>query len=352
MTETTQAPAPVPNRTFKEDWQTLPVVMRWFGYLSLGYIALVILDQSFWWMNREDYYFGFLVPFFVGYVLMERWPQIRGYFAVSPDETEPLPSRFWDSPAVRGFFNFAFAAGMIFSVLFFLLGALMRGVSGGATQPGSLALAAGLAGFLIGGVYWVSPRRSDGAIKPMRERLTLVLLFTFPALIWLLSAPLLNIIETKLSLFLLDKVTVVVVFTFDTLGLPLRREGNILHLPEGSVGVAEACSGIRSLTACLFAGSFLAAVFLNQLWKKVTLILTALFLAFATNILRSLFLTGWAYAYGSDAIEGAVHDVTGYAVLVLTSIFLLILVPIFNFRTEWDEEPEEDESTEDKPNPS
>jgi exosortase len=114
------------------------------------------------------------------------------------------------------------------------------------------------------------------------------------------------------------------------LGYPLVQEGNVLVLPTGTVGVADACSGIRSLTACLFAGSFLAAVFLDRLWKKIALIAAALLLAFATNLLRSLFLTSWAYMHGSDAIEGSVHDLTGFAVLGFTCIGLLLLLPLFN----------------------
>jgi hypothetical protein len=67
----------------------------------------------------------------------------------------------------------------------------------------------------------------------------------------------------------------------------------------------------------------------------------ALVLAVLTNLLRSLFLTSWAYAYGSHAIEGTVHDVTGYAVLGVTVVLLLCLIPIFNFKWELpdDEEP-------------
>jgi exosortase/archaeosortase family protein len=96
------------------------------------------------------------------------------------------------------------------------------------------------------------------------------------------------------------------------------------------VGVADACSGIRSLTGCLFAGSFLAATFLNRLWKKVALVAASLVLAFLTNLGRSLFLTAWAYNYGPEAIEGTVHDVAGYAVLGLTLVGLLCLLPLFN----------------------
>jgi exosortase/archaeosortase family protein len=96
------------------------------------------------------------------------------------------------------------------------------------------------------------------------------------------------------------------------------------------VGVAEACSGIRSLTGCLFAGSFLAAVFLDRFWKKAALVGAALVLAFLTNLARSLFLTAWAYRRGPAAIEGPVHDIAGYAVLGLTTLGLLGLIQLFN----------------------
>jgi exosortase/archaeosortase family protein len=108
------------------------------------------------------------------------------------------------------------------------------------------------------------------------------------------------------------------------------QEGNVLLLPQGRVGVADACSGIRSLTACLFAGSFLAAVFLERFWMKILLVALAMALAFITNLLRSVFLTAWAYAYGSEAIEGSLHDTTGYAVLGLTVVGLFVLLPFFN----------------------
>lgn len=98
------------------------------------------------------------------------------------------------------------------------------------------------------------------------------------------------------------------------------------------MGVADACSGIRSFTACLFAGSFLAAVFLDKLWKKIGLVASAVGFAFFTNLLRSLFLTAWAYNYGPEAIEGMVHDIAGYAVLGLTVVGLLCLLPLFNLK--------------------
>ena len=163
-------------------------------------------------------------------------------------------------------------------------------------------------------------------------------LFVFPALVWLVSAPLVSVVQQRLSLFLLGQVTRAVFFTFDTLGLAVERQGNVLKLPEvilgqrNDVGVAEACSGIRSFTACLFAGSFLAAVFLDRFWKKVSLVVLAVVFAFGMNILRALFLTAWAYNYGEHSMEQKVHDIAGYAVLVLTVAGLLCLLPLFNLK--------------------
>ena len=59
------------------------------------------------------------------------------------------------------------------------------------------------------------------------------------------------------------------------------------------------------------------------------LIAAAVGFAFFANLLRSLFLTAWAYAYGSGAIEGPIHDWTGLAVLGVTVVGLFALLPLF-----------------------
>ena len=166
------------------------------------------------------------------------------------------------------------------------------------------------------------------------------------------SAPLVSAAETQIRVFLLTKVTIVVFSSFDFLGYELEREGNVLILPEGQVGVEEACSGIRSLTACLFAGSFLASVFLDRFWKKILLVGAAMLFAVLTNLIRSIFLTLWAYYHGSQAIDehwvlpligdiGTVHDVTGMAILFFTCIGLICLLPIFNYKLNDFEEDED-----------
>jgi len=312
----------------------IPVHLKLTGLLFVAMAGFLVYDQWVWWNTREDYSFGFIVPLFVAYVLYERWPKIKGLLLQGEWDGKPVDgysrrNNFLTSLAV--FFTGCVALGGLFT---FGLGGFLQGITNNPLLPGSQALAFGFAVSLLSFAFlaagWVQP--ASGQTVPLKIRWYFMGLFVFPALIWLLSVPMLNFAERQISLFLLNQVTVVVFHTFDILAIPLERQGNVLILEKGSVGVEDACSGIRSLTACLFAGSFLAAVFLDRWWKKVLLVGFAMLFAFIMNIFRSLFLTAWAHMYGSESIDGAVHDYTGYAVLIFTCIGLLALLPLFNFK--------------------
>jgi exosortase len=207
-------------------------------------------------------------------------------------------------------------------MLVFLLGGVVRLAEGGLSVPSSFFFAVGFGGILIATPYVFFDKDFSTNIIPLSKRLTLLKLLIFPAFVWLLASPMPGFLKSELKLFLLDKVIHVVFFSFEFLGLPLIKEGNTFILPEGRVGVADACSGIRSLTGCLVTGAFLAAVSLKKWYSKIILLIAALLLAVIGNLMRSLFLTGWAYAYGGDSINGLVHDATGYAVLGITALGL------------------------------
>jgi len=308
-----------------------------------GYL---VYDQQKWWATREDYSFGFIVPFFVGYVLFDRWPQIKAFLLRRLWKEEPVPQA--DASFLNGVLLALAWCGAIAGLALFGLGGFLQALSNNPLLPGGQALAYGFAAtclslaFIAAGWAPTEP----GKTIPLRYRFLFTGLFVFPALIWILSLPLLDFAETQVSLFLLEKVTIIVFNVFDILGIPLERQGNVLILEKGRVGVEEACSGIRSLMACLFAGSFLAAVFLNRWWKKVLLVACAMLFAFIMNIFRSLFLTAWAHMYGSEAIEGTVHDATGYAVLGFTCVGLLLLLPVFNFSLDLEESDDESDGPE------
>ena len=310
-------------------------------------------DQVFWWANNEDYSFGFLVPVFVAYLLYNRWPVIRSYLfrGAAPDATSAPET---SPPAVTGSLEWLAVIGFLASLLLFATGMLIR-MATGPQNPASLAVAMSFAGMLLSSVFIFSKETVDGKPMSLKARISVTLLFMFPALIWLLSAPMVAVLDNKVRVFLMNKVTVVVFAVFDFLGYELERQGNVLILPEGSVGVEEACSGIRSLTGCLFAGSFFGAVFLNRFWKKALMVFAAMCLAVLMNLIRSMFLTLWSYHRGPNAIDeewslpiiggiGTVHDVTGLLIMVVTVIVLIALLPVFTYQLPKFEEDLNDET--------
>src|SRR5438105_4919833 len=121
------------------------------------------------------------------------------------------------------------------------------------TVPGSFLAALGLSAGFLAFVAWdqshwwrVKEDYSFGWL--LREgraglfadaRTHLVGLFLFPVLVWLVSAPMVSAVETQLNLALLRKVVTVVAFVFETLGVPIEQQGNVLALPNGNVGVED-----------------------------------------------------------------------------------------------------------------
>lgn len=318
----------------------LPPLTQMAGWVLLAMAGVLIWDLSHWWQIRPDYVFGFLVPLCVGYLLFDRWPVIGRIFgietSVKPREAE---ARSWEAPKwLAGVFSLGAVAAILGGLVAFMTGAVYRAAMG-AAPPGSLLVAMGFGSTLLGAVYLFSERDATGQRIPFSRRLSLVILFLFPALIWVLAAPMFSSLEKQVTTFLLDKVIIVVSFVFDLLLLPFERRGSVIELPKGPVGVEDACSGIRSLTACLFAGSFLAAVFVRALWKKVLLVAASAALAIVGNLFRSLFLTAVAYNYGPEAIDGLVHDATGYAIIGFTLVGLMILLWLFTIRFSYHAEP-------------
>jgi exosortase/archaeosortase family protein len=298
-----------------------------FGLALAGcFMAFAAWDQSYWWRMREDYSFGWLVPLFIAYLIYDRWPRVvaQTHGADSrPDDW--IDGDGWSTRLAPLAAYFSLIGGGVL----FLSGAFYK-TAAGTTHMSTVAITLGMTGTVLATIYFLAPTEGSSPGCRSADRRKMVGLFFFPTAVWLLSAPMLAVVENNLNLFLMQKVTSVVFFVFDRLGLPLEQRGNVLVLPSGSVGVAEACSGIRSLTGCLFAGSFLAAVFLQSRWKQAALVVASLLFAFLANLLRSIFLTSWAYGFGAKTIEGAIHDVSGYAVLGLTVVALLCLLPVLD----------------------
>jgi exosortase len=138
--------------------------------------------------------------------------------------------------------------------------------------------------------------------------------------LWLLCAPIPPGTYTRLTLGLQLWVSENVLRALHLLGIAAERHGNIIDLARGSVGIEEACSGVRSLISCVFAGLFFSASLVRRPWARALILGLSVPLAIAMNFIRSLTLT--LLANNGVNIAGTWHDVTGFAVLGVTAVML------------------------------
>jgi len=148
--------------------------------------------------------------------------------------------------------------------------------------------------------------------------------------LWLLAAPIPPGTYTTLTLRLQNWVTGNVIGALHVLGVAARQRGNLIDLASTTVGVEEACSGVRSLVSCVYAGFFFSALLVRRPWARALLLLLAAPLALGMNFVRSLALTLLANA--GVGITGFWHDATGYSVLGVTALLLVGLALVLEPR--------------------
>jgi exosortase len=108
------------------------------------------------------------------------------------------------------------------------------------------------------------------------------------------------------------------------LGIPLFVEGTTLHMANGALEVADACSGFSTLYAAV-AVAALTAYSTRSPMRRAVVLLSAVPLAIAANLLRVIALVLLVVWRGPAILETFVHPLSGLATfaLVLPVIFWL-----------------------------
>ncbi len=112
--------------------------------------------------------------------------------------------------------------------------------------------------------------------------------------------------------------------------IPVYREGNMLHFLQTRLEVAEACSGIRSIMSLAMLSVLFAYVSESGRWQKIVLVLSALPIALAANIVRVTGTGILAHFYGDRAAQGFLHDFSGMAVFALGMAMLYFEYQLLN----------------------
>ena len=148
--------------------------------------------------------------------------------------------------------------------------------------------------------------------------------FIFPICFILTAVPWPHRLELAIVRNLMKYVAAGAAECANWMGIAAVPKGNLIQLTHGYVGVAEACSGIRSLQAILMVSLVIGEFLRYSALKRGLFIFLGLAIAIICNVARTVVLVVVASLRGVDALS-AWHEATALAVLV-TAFALLGLI--------------------------
>ena len=147
----------------------------------------------------------------------------------------------------------------------------------------------------------------------------------FPFSLFLFMVPIPSQIYSYLTLPLQLFVSKTSVWLASVLGVPVYSEGNIIHLPDKTLQVVKACSGMRSIVSLLTISAVLGYLTLHSNILRYVLFLSGLPTAIIVNIIRILLILIAIYYWGIDLTIDSFHIITGLVVFG-SAILILILI--------------------------
>ena len=139
-----------------------------------------------------------------------------------------------------------------------------------------------------------------------------------------LMVPLPGKIHNLISGPLQSVATTSSVFVLELFGVTVTREGHVMVLNHDTpVAVAEACSGLRMLTAFVIVASILAYVVNRPRWQKTTLVLSSIPIAILCNVVRLVATSVLFMVASNETAERFFHDFAGWTMMPVAVLALV-----------------------------
>ena len=165
-------------------------------------------------------------------------------------------------------------------------------------------------GLNLAAMWWIGGKR-------------LLAVVGFPVAFFLTAVPwpafVAHPIQQNLMIAVANGVTEVLLW----MGVPVSLSGAVLTLSKGTVGIVEACSGLRSLQSGIMVSMAVAELFMLSTRRRWILVGGGVFLALADNFIRTFVLCMIVEKSGETGLHKA-HDTVG--LIAMYTLYILIWV--------------------------
>ncbi|MHC4083603.1 MAG: exosortase [Planctomycetota bacterium] len=277
-------------------------IIPWF---AAGFVMIAFI-WSYWpglvnlwniWQRSDEYSSGLLVPFLAVYILWSRRSDI---------------TQCHIRPSIWGLGAFVAAQVIRLFGLFFLY-----------SSAENLSIALSIAALVLLLFGW-----------QLFRKVSTVLLFLCLMLPW----P--NRVQAAVAQPLQQWATSSAVFCLEVMGYEVMQEGNIIHIGRETVAVAEACNGLRMITAFFVISGLVVLLVRRAWWEKLIVLTSSLPIALLCNTVR-LTITAIAFTVlTGEHWEKIFHDFGGYAMMplalavIVTELWLLTRLTVLPLKEE------------------
>ncbi|MFT5728847.1 MAG: exosortase A [Desulforhopalus sp.] len=148
---------------------------------------------------------------------------------------------------------------------------------------------------------------------------------SFPLLFLLFMIPIPAQIYSTVTIPLQLLVTKASVGLLAPAGIPILRDGNVIHIPQYTFEVVQACSGLRSLVSLWTLATIISYFTLQSGVLRGILMLCATPVAILVNICRVIIMITASYFWNYDLTEGTVHTILGLLIFLLAIVITLLI---------------------------
>ena len=272
--------APVARSSFA--WGTIAWVSLLLA-ICYGPILSSLVKQ---WNNDADMGHGFFVPVIAGYIAWQKRDKIACL--------TPKPN--WWGLALMLWAALQLYTATLGAELFLSRTSLVISIAG--------------AVLLLGGTQYLK-------------------LFAFPIFLLFFMVPIPAIIYNQLTFRLQLIASTAAEQAIDLLQIPVIREGNVLILPQQTLNVVEACSGIRSLLTLGFLSLTYGYFFEKRTWLRLVLFVATIPIAIIANAGRVTF-TGVISQFNPSLAEGWFHEAQGWVIFMIGLAILIAFHQMIN----------------------